>query len=196
MSYEGLVMTDGDINASHVGGNIIEGDPHTFSPKAWNYLISRFALKSVMDLGSGRGYAARYFYKQGIEVLAVDGMKENCYAAIYPTVHIDLSLDKVETRVDLVHCVEVVEHISEEYLDNLLASLACGRFIVMTNALPGQGGHHHVNEQPTEYWIDHLKRYNCEVLVEDTQRIKNFAKEDGAWYLSQSGMVLANRSFR
>lgn len=193
MSYTGLVNAT-DSNAPHVGGNIVEGDPFTYAPSVWNYLIHRFAIKSMLDLGSGRGYSSSYFYSKGVQVLAVDGMLENCINANYPTVHIDFTQSKVLTRVDLVHCQEVVEHIEEKYLDNLLSSLTCGKFIIMTNALPGQGGYHHVNEQQTEYWIGNLKRYNCEVLVEDTARIRKLAESDGAIYLAQTGLVLANNS--
>jgi SAM-dependent methyltransferase len=179
----------------HVGGNILEGDPNTFSPSVWDYLIKRFALSSVLDLGSGMGYASQYFHSKGMKVLAVDGLIQNCQKAVFPTIHLDLTLNKVTSRVDLVHCQEVVEHIEEKFLDNLLASLACGKFILMTNALPGQGGYHHVNEQTTEYWIEHLKRYNCEVLIEDSNRVRRLAKDDGALYLSRTGLVLANRSY-
>jgi hypothetical protein len=146
-----------------------------------------------MDVGAGMGFAADYFHKAGLKVLAVDGMLENCTHAIYPTLQADLTQSKVLAKVDLVHCQEVVEHIEEAHLDNLLSTLTCGRIIVMTNALPGQGGHHHVNEQPTEYWIEHLRRYHCEVLVEDTQRIRRLAQQDGAHYLAQTGLVLANK---
>ncbi len=181
--------------APHVGGNILEGDPSTFAPTVWDYLIQRFALESVMDLGSGMGYASQYFHKKGMKVLAIDGMIENCQKAVYPTIHLDLTISKVVTHVDLVHCQEVVEHIEERYLDNLLSSLACGKFILMTNALPGQGGYHHVNEQPTEYWINHMRRYNCEVLVEDSNRIRKMASADGAVFLARTGLILANRAF-
>jgi SAM-dependent methyltransferase len=195
MKYSELSHPD-DLDELHVGGNVVEGDPFTFSPSVWDYLIKRFSIRSVLDLGSGRGYSAQYFHRHGLEVLAVDGMKENCARAIFPTVHIDLTKSRVFTRVDLVHCQEVVEHIEEEHLDNLLSSLACGRFIVMTNALPGQGGYHHVNEQPTEYWIRHLGKYNCMVLAEDSKRIRSLAAADGAIYLAATGLVLANRSFQ
>jgi hypothetical protein len=72
--------------------------------------------------------------------------------------------------------------------------LCCGKFIVMTNALPGQGGYHHVNEQKTEYWVEHLARYSCGVLVEDTNRVRRLAAQDGPKYLAQTGLVLANKS--
>jgi SAM-dependent methyltransferase len=189
MIYEGLTGTEDKANP-HVGGNVKVGDPFTFAPHAWNYLIERFALRSVLDLGSGSGYSAQYFNNAGMKVLAVDGLKENCLNAVYPTLHLDLTENKVLTKVDLVHCQEVVEHIEEKYIENLLCSMACGDFILMTNALPGQGGHHHVNEQPTEYWVEKLKKYGYVVLVEDTNRVRVLAHQDGATYLAQTGLVL------
>ena len=178
----------------HVGGNLVEGDPSTYSPLVWRYTIERFGIGSVLDLGSGRGYSAEFFHRAGLRVAAVDGLEENCLRAVYPTVHHDITVSPIKTRVDLVHCQEVVEHIDAAYLDNLLASLACGKFILMTNALPGQGGHHHVNEQPTEYWIDHLRSRNCHVLENDTAKIRALARQDGAVYLERSALLLANRN--
>ena len=93
-----------------------------------------------------------------------------------------------------MHCQEVVEHIEEAFLENLLQSLACGKFILMTHALPGQGGYHHVNEKPTEYWVEHLRRYNCHVLAEDTARVRKLAEAENARFLAQTGLVLVNRS--
>jgi SAM-dependent methyltransferase len=178
----------------HLGGNLVEGDPATYSPLVWQYVISRFAIGSVLDLGSGRGYSSAWFHRAGLQVAAVDGLKENCLCAEYPTVHVDLTQGPVTARVDLVHCQEVVEHIDAQYLDNLLDSLTCGRFILMTNALPGQGGYHHVNEQPTEYWVEHLRSRNCWVLENDTARIRNLAQQEGAEYLGRSALLLANRN--
>lgn len=178
----------------HLGGNIIEGDPYTFSPRVWNYLISRFAPRSIMDLGSGMGYAASYFFKRGLPVIAIEGMESNVKNAVFPTIKIDLTKTFVRASVDLVHCQEVVEHVDKQYVDNVLKSLANGKIIVMTNALPGQGGEGHVNEQPLEYWIENMARYGCHVLEEDTKRIRQFAEQDGARYLAKTGTVYANRN--
>jgi hypothetical protein len=34
-----------------------------------------------------------------------------------------------------------------------------GNYVIMSGATPGQGGYHHVNEQPREYWIDKFAEY-------------------------------------
>lgn len=180
-----------DDSTPYLGGNIAEGDPLTYSPRVWDYLIDRFALRSVMDLGSGIGYAARYFHRHGIETIAVDGLTSNVDNAVFPTIQVDLTRTSVRCRVDLVHCQEVAEHIAPEHVGKFLASLACGRFVVMSHGTPGQAGHHHVNLQEWDYWSRHMEARGYHLLPEDTQRVRNLAKTDGAHHLARSGLVFA-----
>ncbi|EJH8995740.1 hypothetical protein NF634_002867 [Salmonella enterica] len=194
MSMNGLQFIAGEDNLKHLGGNIAEGDPRTYAPSVWEYIIKRFAIQSVLDIGSGLGFAANYFHCAGIKTLAVEGLPLNVIHSVYPSLHQDITKKPILCKVDLVHCQEVVEHIEEEFLDNLLSSLACGKFLLMTHAVPGQGGYHHVNEQPSEYWINHLRRYSCELLEEDTIRVRRLAINDGAIYIAQNGLIFANRS--
>jgi hypothetical protein len=133
-----------------------------------------------------------FFRKKGLKVVAVDGLKQNVEKSLHPAIQIDLTISSVKTKVDLVHCQEVVEHIDEKFLENLLMSLSCGKILLMTHALPGQGGYHHVNLQPAEYWISNLLRYNFCVLVEDSNRVRKLAGQDGAIYMAQSGLVFVN----
>ncbi|HEC7514597.1 TPA: hypothetical protein R3975_004071 [Salmonella enterica subsp. enterica serovar Muenchen] len=194
MVINGLQFINGENEEQHLGGNIAEGDPRTYAPSVWDYVIKRFAVKSVLDIGSGLGYAANYFYNAGLQTLAVEGFPFNVKHSLYPALLQDITQKPILCKVDLVHCQEVVEHIEEAFLENLLSSLTCGRFILITHAFPGQGGHNHVNEQPVEYWINHLRRSSCELLEEDTRRIRHLAANDGAIYLAQSGLLFANRS--
>jgi SAM-dependent methyltransferase len=192
MTYNGLEGSH-DTESPHLGGSIKGGDPFTWSPRAWDYLISRFGITSVMDVGSGPGNAALYFFRKGLQVLAVEGHLPSIETSLYPAIAVDLTKTAVKTRVDLVHCVEVVEHIEEEHLSNILDTLFTGRIIVMTHAVPGQVGYHHVNCQPPEYWISKLAERNGALLEEDTARVRALADQDGAIYLRQTGMVFANR---
>ncbi len=49
--------------------------------------------------------------------------------------------------------LEVAEHIPEQAADTFIDSLTRhGRLILFSAATPGQGGEHHVNEQPPRYW--------------------------------------------
>lgn len=119
----------------------------------------------------------------------IDGLPENIQRSFYPTIQHDLTLGLVRTKVDLAHCQEVVEHIDERYLGNLLDSLATGRVILMSHALPGQSGCHHVNLQSSDYWIEHVSSQGYSFLGEDTKRIREKAVADGAPYMSETGLL-------
>ena len=157
----------------HVGGNIWQGDPLTFAPTVWRYMIDRFAVKSVLDIGSGRGHAAHWFHKAGCMVAAIDAMGLNVLSALYPTVHHDLCAGSMSCRVDLVHCQEVAEHIPEEFTPNLLRTMANGETVLMSHATPGQQGYYHVNLQPAEYWIAHMAAMDYRFLDIDTVRVRD-----------------------
>jgi len=178
----------------HLGGNFIEGDPATFSPSAWKYLIDKFGLSSVLDVGSGRGYAGKWFLDQGLSVVAIDGLVDNVSNSIIPAIEHDLTNSPFLVTTDFVNCVEVVEHIEEEFLDNLLTTLCSGRILLMTHAVPGQDGWHHVNCQHSEYWISHLKSRNFTLLEDDSKHIQQLAEQDGAAHIARNGLVFKNES--
>jgi 2-polyprenyl-3-methyl-5-hydroxy-6-metoxy-1,4-benzoquinol methylase len=192
-NYAGITLA-GSNAEHHLGGNAKEGDPFTFAPRAWSYVIERFGIRSVLDLGSGIGNAAAFFYRQGLQTLAVDGLAENVRTSIYPALRHDLTMSPVATQVDLVHCQEVVEHIEEKFLDNVIQSLACGRVILLTHAFPGEeDGFHHVNCRSADYWIKHVTDAGYNLLVEDTNRVRSIAGEERAAYLQRAALVFYRR---
>lgn len=182
-----------DLDNPHLGGNIMQGDSWTYSPNVWKYMIDRFAINSVLDVGAGLGYAAHWFHKNGCQVVAMDGLPANVNMAKFPIVQHDITNGPFKCPVDLVHCQEVVEHIEEQYLMNLLFSLANGNVIVMTHAEPGQNGHHHVNCKDQNYWVDSLNAVGFNLLPDDTMRIRKIAANEQAHHMARSGLVFARR---
>ena len=176
---------------THLGGNIQYGDPYSFAPKTLEYLTRRYAIRSAVDLGSGEGHQASLLSALGVCTIAVDGLPENVQNAVHPTVLHDLTITPFIANVDAVFCCEVVEHIEERYIDNLLASLLCGRILIMTHASPGQHGHHHVNEQPAEYWISRIGSRGFTWSMTETANLHKVAQNDvlGSNWYGHSGLV-------
>ena len=139
-----------------LGGNIRHGDLATFCPNLWRFLVSRFAVRSMLDVGCGEGHAARFFHDLGVFAHGIDGLRKNVERAVIPIALHDLLAQPYVMPVDLVWCCEVAEHIDEGCVDRFLSTLTNGKIIAMTHAVPGQSGHHHVNCQPAEYWVDML----------------------------------------
>lgn len=176
-----------DEASPHLGGNSVECNPHTFCPDSWTYVINKYQIKSVMDVGSGYGHAAKWFSDQGLRTVAIEGLQINVDNAIYPTTKIDLTESSYRADIDMVHCVEVVEHVDRKYLQNVLDTLCCGKYIFMTHGQLGQRGHHHVNNQPTSYWIEHLASRGFNLLEEDSNQIKKLSGT--ATHIAETGML-------
>jgi len=188
MTYAGL----SNVSAAHdpdLGGNIEHGDPFSYAPSLWRYLIERFGASSILDVGAGQGHAARFFYNAGCITYATEGLIENVERSIFPLIHHDLRKSGFSVKVDIVYCNEVVEHVDEKYVENVMSTLTCGKIAAITHALPGQRGYHHVNCQPPEYWIKKFEERGFAHIIEDTNRARKLAERDGASHFARSGLV-------
>jgi hypothetical protein len=74
-----------------------------------------------------------------------------------------------------------------------IINLFQGKYLLMTHAVPGQKGWHHVNCQPSDYWINHLKNRNYFLLEEDTRTIQSLARQDGGKHIFRNGMLFEKR---
>src|SRR5450759_553140 len=139
-----------DPSVPHVGGNLRHGDLGCMTPLLWRALIERFAVRSMLDVGSGEGHAVHFFHAAGIIAHGIDGLMRNVERSVFPVAYHDLTKEPYVMPVDLTLSIEVAEHIEEKYVDNYTKTLCNGKIVVMTHAVPGQTGHHlsliHISE--------------------------------------------------
>jgi len=126
-------------------------------------LQRQLAPRRLVDVGCGCGVYAERFARLGVEVVAIDGVRAPAAAGFGVEVAIrDLTAPLVDEwgRFDLALCLDVGEHIPKELCDVFLDNL-CGLAdtLVLSCAPPGQGGDHHVNEQPKRWWIARLAEH-------------------------------------
>jgi hypothetical protein len=147
----------------------------------------------VLDVGCGEGHAVKFFQKLGCVAHGIEGMRQNILRAVTPIAHHDLLKAPYFMPVDLVWSCEVAEHILPDKVSHYVETLANGKVIAMTHALPGQGGHHHVNCQPSEYWVDLLDKAGFQV-AQFNDIYRHIAKNDVSFnYFSKSGLVFFRR---
>ena len=109
-----------------LGGNVRHGDAWTYHPALWRYLVGRFGVRSVLDVGCGEGHAVRFFHALGVIAHGIDGLLINVQRAVYPIALHDLLAGPYIMPVDLVWSCEVAEHIDQEKVDHYLDTLANG----------------------------------------------------------------------
>ena len=90
--------------------------------------------------------------------------------------------------MDFVNCVEVVEHIEEKYVNNLMDTLCNGKYVLITHAFPGQDGWHHVNCQPSEYWIEKFSNRGYTFDEKQSLFLRKLASMDGAEHIKRSAL--------
>ena len=178
-----------DVFRPDLGGNIRHGDTNSWSPRLWRYLVDRFGVSSILDVGCGEGHSTKFFHRLGLVAHGVDGSMDNIRKSVFPIALHDLLKGPYVMPVDLVWCCEVAEHIDPAFVENFIATLANGRVIAMTHAMPGQIGHHHVNCQPPEYWIEWMARYNY-TRSDDTPLFREIAaRDENSSFFANSGIV-------
>ena len=173
------------ISEGHLGGYIIgKPAPGTWCPGLWDWLIEEHGVRTMLDVGCGLGYAMKYFYEHGCEVFGVDGSPsaiENNVMKDHVDQH-DFSLAPwaPEKNYDLVWSSEFLEHIEEKYMGNyLLAFSKAIKFVVVTYAVPGQGGYHHVNENTEAYWSENFKLIDIALDRELTMTARSLVPSEG-----------------
>lgn len=155
-----------------------------------------FAPRSVLDVGCGRGIWLAAWKVRGVaEVLGLDGGWVDPATLKVPEAQFretDLSRPfELARRFDLVQCLEVAEHLPAAASAGLVASLAAhGDVILFSAAPPGQGGEHHVNEQPLQYWADRFAAAGF-VAYDCVRPVIRGAQEIEPWYRYNT-LVFAN----
>jgi SAM-dependent methyltransferase len=141
------------------------GDAWTWTPLLWDYLLDELQPHTLLDVGCGEGHSTQYFIEKGIDAYGVDGSLDALAHTVIAPLSRFLLHDFTQPipsqtfaeSYDMIWCCEFVEHVKEEFLLNVLNVLRRGKVVCMTHALPGQEGHHHVNCQPAEYWIEKMQ---------------------------------------
>jgi SAM-dependent methyltransferase len=172
----------------HLGGHL--NKTHV-DEGSLNWIIKEFSIKSFLDVGCGPGGMVNLAKKKSLKALGVDGdytLKRSDPESFILHDYTQGPLE-FEEKYDLCWSCEFVEHVEETYIDNYMRTINCANLVVITHAPPGWPGHHHVNCQTAEYWIDVFKNYNfiynddlTKLLRKKSTMAKPFIQRNGLFF--------------
>jgi SAM-dependent methyltransferase len=117
--------------------------------------------KTAIDVGCGTGLVLTRLSERGVEVTGIEGSRHAIELSGLGDHVIKANLERDIPRLgtfDVCFCIEVAEHLPGRSATPLVDRLTeLSDIVVFTAAPPGQGGSHHVNEQPQSYWEERFE---------------------------------------
>jgi cyclopropane fatty-acyl-phospholipid synthase-like methyltransferase len=158
-----------------------------------------FHPQSLIDLGCGTGALLEAFRALGCEMRGLeysDAGLSYCRNRGLPVEKFNIETDRLDTEehYDVAVSFEVAEHLPHWIADRFVELLRrSAPAVVMSAATPGQGGHHHVNEQPHTYWIEkfHHRGYVFDLLT--SVRFSSEWRTSGAAYWYYDNVMVFRR---
>jgi len=176
---------------AHLGG-FTAFDPNGVSPTLWKHMVSYLGIKSLLDVGCGRGISTSWFVTHGLDyVVCVEGSHDAVEQSLLPKIkevpNNNNTYDIVEhdfsrgpwwpeRTVDAVWCVEFTEHVGRNFQPNYITAWRKAALIFMTHSL--WGGWHHVEVHDDHWWISRMEQMGFVYSERLTKEMRDKAKED------------------
>jgi len=184
--------------SDHLGGHL---NRTNIDVGALNWLTETFNPTSFLDIGCGPGGMIEEASSRGMSAQGIDG--DPSVSQSYITLH-DFAAGPVNMQgqqYDIGWSVEFVEHVYEEYMENYMPAFQSCKVVVITYAPPGTPGHHHVNLQEEQYWINKFEEYGFLHTSDMSDKLRESStmnlnkKSEEKRFVQKRGMVFINDSF-
>ena len=187
----GTGMYGGEGDKAHLGG-FTDMDIQGISPATWKWMVQSMGVRSMVDVGCGRGLSTSWFVLHGVESLCVEGSHDARERTVLP----DPDTQMVEhdfsrgpywpaKTYDAVWCVEFLEHVGRNFHQNYLPTFRKAALIFATHS--NWGGWHHVEVHKDPWWILKFEMYGFKYSPELTNRVRDVARQEKNTYKVPNG---------
>ena len=139
----GKVKYGGEGDKAHLGG-FTTYDGQGVSPDTWKYMIEELGVKSMMDVGCGKGVSTLWFHFHSVKVLCLEGSHDAVSHTLLPdpanqVVEHDFSRGPYwpEETYDAIWCVEFLEHVGRNFQYNYIQAFRKAALIFMSHSTWG-----------------------------------------------------------
>jgi GT2 family glycosyltransferase/SAM-dependent methyltransferase len=148
--------------------------PHwaEFFGKIADELVRTFRPRRVFDAGCALGFLVEALWDRGVNTYGRDISKyaiANTRSDIRPFCSVGSLAEPIEGPFDLITCIEVLEHMTEEESEIAIANMtAASDRIVFSSSPTDLVEATHINVKPPIYWIEAFASHNFAPLIETT----------------------------
>lgn len=180
----------------HLGGHANKTNLDT---GAMEWIKKTFRPETFLDIGCGPGGMVELAELNGLDALGIDGdFTLQRYNPDRFLIHdFSVSSPELNKEFDVGWSCEFVEHVYEKFMPNYMEAFKKCKILIMTYAPPGFGGHHHVNEQPEEYWIAKLAEsgfiYDAHLTTELRNRSTMNIRKSRKAFVKNRGLVFKRK---
>lgn len=167
---------------AHLGG-FTEFDTDGISPNAWKNMITKYGIRSFLDVGCGRGTSTSWFLYHGAKVRCVEGSHDAVEKTFLPDPNTQLTEHDFsrgpwwpQDTYDAAWAVEFLEHVGVNYHFNYITAFRKAALIFVTSSR--WGGWHHVEVHDDPWWIQKYESYGFRYSPEMSQEVREWARRE------------------
>jgi len=188
-------------DAAHLGG-FTELDEDGIALELWRDMLGHYGIKTLMDLGCGRGVSTAWFLLQGVDARCAEGSHDAVERNMFGEVGIGGQEDRVTEHdfsrgpwwptgptCDAVWAVEFLEHVGRNYHRNYFPVLKKAALVFATHSK--WGGWHHVEVHDEHWWRNRLEGHGLVFSEELSSRARESQR---VGHIKRSMMVFLNPS--
>src|SRR5262245_41460203 len=134
-----------------------------------DHIVSKIKPTRVLDVGCAKGFLVESLRDRGVEAFGID-ISEYAISEVRPDIRlycrVASALDPLDRSYDLITCIEVLEHLTEEEGRSAIANICRSTNDVLFSSTPDDVIEPtHTNVRPRSWWIERFAEQSFDLDV-------------------------------